>query len=106
MSGSGYTGRVRRNLPETRARVLAAAEQLQYVPSLSARSLAGRRSYLIGLIYENPSANYLIDLQHGIVSREMFSDLWKDVKAPLEWDKKQLTIIDPHFYFYLRYVGK
>ena len=55
--------------PETRARVLAAAEQLQYLPSLSARSLAGRRSYLIGLIYENPSANYLIDLQHGAMAR-------------------------------------
>jgi LacI family transcriptional regulator len=55
--------------PETRARVLAAAEQLQYLPSLSARSLAGRRSFLIGLIYENPSANYLIDLQHGAMAR-------------------------------------
>jgi LacI family transcriptional regulator len=55
--------------PETRARVLAAAEQLQYQPSLSARSLAGRRSYLIGLVYENPSANYLVDLQHGAMAR-------------------------------------
>ena len=55
--------------PETRARVLAAAEELQYLPSLSARSLAGRRSFLIGLIYENPSANYLIDLQHGAMAR-------------------------------------
>jgi LacI family transcriptional regulator len=55
--------------PETRARVLAAAEQLQYLPSLSARSLAGRRSFLIGLIYENPSANYLIELQHGAMAR-------------------------------------
>src|SRR4051812_31894284 len=55
--------------PETRARVLAAAEQLQYQPSLSARSLAGKRSYLVGLIYENPSANYLIDLQHGAMAR-------------------------------------
>jgi LacI family transcriptional regulator, galactose operon repressor len=55
--------------PETRARVLAAAEQLQYQPSLSARSLAGRRSYLIGLVYENPSANYLVELQHGAMAR-------------------------------------
>jgi LacI family transcriptional regulator len=55
--------------PQTRARVLAAAEQLQYLPSLSARSLAGRRSFLLGLIYENPSANYLIDLQHGAMAR-------------------------------------
>ena len=55
--------------PQTRARVLAAAEQMQYQPSLSARSLAGRRSYLIGLVYENPSANYLVDLQHGAMAR-------------------------------------
>lgn len=55
--------------PETRARVLAAAEQLRYLPSLSARSLAGRRSHLIGLIYENPSANYLVELQHGAMAR-------------------------------------
>jgi LacI family transcriptional regulator len=55
--------------PETRARVLAAAESLNYQPSLSARSLAGRRSYLVGLVYENPSANYLVDLQHGAMAR-------------------------------------
>ncbi len=55
--------------PETRARVLAAAEMLHFQPSLSARSLAGRRSCLIGLVYENPSANYLVDLQHGAMAR-------------------------------------
>jgi LacI family transcriptional regulator, galactose operon repressor len=55
--------------PETRARVLAAAEAMNYQPSLSARSLAGRRSHLIGLVYENPSVNYLVDLQHGAMAR-------------------------------------
>jgi LacI family transcriptional regulator len=55
--------------PETRARVLAATEMLRYQPSLSARSLAGKRSYLIGLVYENPSANYLVELQHGSMAR-------------------------------------
>ncbi len=54
---------------ETRARVLAAVEALNYFPSLSARSLAGRRSYLIGLVYENPSANYIVDVQHGAMAR-------------------------------------
>ncbi len=54
---------------ETRARVLAAVEALSYFPSLSARSLAGRRSYLIGLVYENPSANYIVDVQHGAMAR-------------------------------------
>jgi LacI family transcriptional regulator len=55
--------------PETRARVLAAADAMNYQPSLSARSLAGRRSHLLGLVYENPSVNYLVDLQHGAMAR-------------------------------------
>jgi LacI family transcriptional regulator len=50
---------------ETRARVLKLVEELNYHPSLSARSLAGRSSNLIGLIYQNPSANYVVDLQKG-----------------------------------------
>jgi LacI family transcriptional regulator len=54
---------------QTRARVLAAMESLSYYPSLSARSLAGKRSYLIGLVYANPSANYLADVQHGAMAR-------------------------------------
>ena len=54
---------------ETRARVLKLVEELNYHPSLSARSLAGRSSNLIGLIYQNPSANYVVDLQHGALER-------------------------------------
>src|SRR5690349_8693006 len=54
---------------ETRARVLKLVEELNYHPSLSARSLAGRSSNLIGLIYQNPSANYIVDLQKGALER-------------------------------------
>ncbi len=54
---------------ETRARVQAVVKALNYHPSLSARSLAGRRSYLIGLVYDNPSANYVVDVQHGAMTR-------------------------------------
>jgi LacI family transcriptional regulator len=54
---------------ETRARVLSVVKELNYHPSLSARSLAGRRSYLVGLVYENPSANYVVDVQHGAMER-------------------------------------
>ena len=35
---------------ETRAQVLAAVNNLNYHTSLSARSLASRRSYLVGLV--------------------------------------------------------
>lgn len=54
--------------PETRSHVLAAAASLKYTPNVSARSLAGARSYLIALIYDNPSAAYIADLQSGAFS--------------------------------------
>jgi LacI family transcriptional regulator len=54
---------------ETRAKVLAAVKRLNYHPSLSARSLAGRRSYLVGLAYDNPSANYTSEVQRGALAR-------------------------------------
>jgi LacI family transcriptional regulator len=55
--------------PLTRDRVIAAATELDYHPNVAARSLAGRRSFLIGLAYENPSPNYVVDLQTGALDR-------------------------------------
>jgi len=49
----------------TRQRVNAAIAALGWQPNLSARSLAGGRSYLIGLIYDNPSSSYVSELQRG-----------------------------------------
>ena len=51
--------------PDTREKVLHAVKTLNYHPNLSARSLASRRSYLVGLVYDNPSANYTIEVQSG-----------------------------------------
>lgn len=55
--------------PATRERVLEAARELDYHPNLAARSLAGRRSFLLGLFYEPPSPNSVIDLQTGSLDR-------------------------------------
>jgi LacI family transcriptional regulator len=55
--------------PATRERVMAAVKALNYFPSISARGLAGRRSCLIGLVYENPSPNYIMDVQNGAMAR-------------------------------------
>src|SRR5688572_27842235 len=55
--------------PATRERVLAAVKALNYYPSISARALAGRRSFLIGLVYEKPSPNYIMDVQNGAMAR-------------------------------------
>ncbi|HVY84756.1 MAG TPA: LacI family DNA-binding transcriptional regulator [Caulobacterales bacterium] len=53
---------------ETRARVLKAAQDLHYRPNYSARSLAGSRSFLLGLLYDNPIASYVTNVQMGAVS--------------------------------------
>src|SRR5690606_36326403 len=52
---------------ETRQRVLEAVDRLQYRPNPSARSLAGQRSYVIALVYDNPSRNYLMEIQTGVL---------------------------------------
>lgn len=52
----------------TQEKVLKAIAELDYRPNMSARSLAGNRSYVLGLLYDNPSANYVIDVQDGVLS--------------------------------------
>lgn len=51
----------------TRAVVQKAIKELNYRPNASARSLKGRRSYLIGLLYDNPSSSYVANIQQGVI---------------------------------------
>ncbi len=55
--------------PTTREHVLKVVAQLKYRPKLSARSLAGARSFLIGLLYYDPSAAFVGDVQQGATLR-------------------------------------
>jgi LacI family transcriptional regulator len=50
---------------DTRARVQEAVNELNYRPQLSARSLAGAKSFLIGLLYYDPSAAFVAGVQQG-----------------------------------------
>ncbi len=50
---------------KTRERVQRVIDKLDYRPNPSARSLAATKSYVIGLLYDNPSASYLINIQNG-----------------------------------------
>ncbi|WP_108944268.1 LacI family DNA-binding transcriptional regulator [Shewanella halifaxensis] len=49
-------------------KVNSAIKALNYQPNLAARNLAGTKSYVIGFIYDNPNAYYIIDMQNGILS--------------------------------------
>jgi LacI family transcriptional regulator len=50
-----------------RERVLAAMAALKYRPLASARSLAANRSFLIGLLYDNLSPSYIMEVQAGVL---------------------------------------
>ena len=54
--------------PATRDRVEQAIAALEYRPNPSARSLAGNRTYVLGLFYDNPSAHYVMDIQQGVLA--------------------------------------
>ena len=51
----------------TRKLVEAAVEKLRYRPLPSARTLAGRRSYLVAMLFDNPSSNYLMEIELGVL---------------------------------------
>lgn len=50
---------------ETRERVASIMAKVGYTPDPQARGLAFRRSFLIGLVYDNPNAPYVINVQEG-----------------------------------------
>ncbi|QIR15193.1 LacI family DNA-binding transcriptional regulator [Shewanella aestuarii] len=49
-------------------KVNQAIAALNYQPNVAARNLASTSSYVIGFIYDNPNAYYIIDMQNGILS--------------------------------------
>ena len=53
--------------PETRAKVEEIISRTGYVPDPQARGLAFRRSFLVGIIYDNPNPQYVVNMQQGIL---------------------------------------
>ena len=51
----------------TRARVQAVMTEVDYEPDPQARGLAFRRSFLIGLVYDNPNPQYVVNMQLGLL---------------------------------------
>ncbi len=52
---------------KTRAKVKAVIDELGYTPDPQARGLSSRYAYLIGMVFDNPSAQYVVSLQYGIL---------------------------------------
>ena len=63
--------RVLNNAPyvaeKTRQRVNEAIKQLDFAPDPQARSLASKKSFTLGLVYDNPNALYISDIQRGVL---------------------------------------
>jgi LacI family transcriptional regulator len=53
----------------TRTRVLDAVKALSYRPNVFARGLASEHSFLIGMLYDNPTGSYIPAVQIGVVDR-------------------------------------
>lgn len=74
----------------TAERVEEAIRSLGYRPNSSARSLAGSRTFLIGLLYDNPSASYVTKVQDGVLEtcrREQYDLLIH----PCDYQRKDLA---------------
>lgn len=63
LNGEKYVSR------ETKRRVEQAMAELNFSPSLAARTLAGKRSHQIALIYDNHSPYYIHQIQTGVWAR-------------------------------------
>lgn len=53
---------------DTRKRIGEIMRELGYEPDPQARGLAFRRSFLIGLIYDNPNAQFVVNAQQGVLN--------------------------------------
>jgi len=50
---------------DTREKVEALIREHHYAPDPMARGLAFRKSFLIGMVYDNPNAEYVVQMQNG-----------------------------------------
>lgn len=53
---------------ETRVKIKSIIQELGFAPDPQARGLAFRRSFLIGMIYDNPTPQYVVNMMQGILA--------------------------------------
>jgi len=79
--------------PATEARVQEAIRLLNYLPDPSARGLAGPLSRMLGLIYANPSPNYLFRAITGALQACNRSGYALSLQAPDEDDRDLVAMV-------------
>lgn len=52
---------------KTREKVEAVIKEMGFVPNLQARALALRRNFIIAAIHDNPNAQFLVNVQQGVM---------------------------------------
>lgn len=52
---------------ETRQKITKVIDDIGYEPDPQARGLASQRSFLLGIIYDNPNSQYVVNVQAGIL---------------------------------------
>ncbi|HYE53074.1 MAG TPA: LacI family DNA-binding transcriptional regulator [Azospirillaceae bacterium] len=94
---------------ETRDRIDAIIKAIGYIPDPNARGLASQRSFLLGLVYDNPNAQFIISIQEGVLEASRRAgyelvvhpcnhrspDLLEDVKHFVERQRLDGLIISP-----------
>ena len=53
---------------ETRLKIKEIIREMGYTPDPQARGLAFRRSFLVGMIYDNPTPQYVVNIMQGILA--------------------------------------
>ncbi len=74
----------------TRERILRVIAELDYHPSVQARGLATRRSYMLGMIYDNPDPLYIDEVLRGVLG-ECRASGYELVVHPCDRQSRDLT---------------
>lgn len=81
LNGSPLVGKA------TLERVQSVIKEYNYQPDKQARGLASKRSYLIGIIYDNPDALYIDQVQRGVL-KVCTAIGYELIIHPCQWNKE------------------
>jgi LacI family transcriptional regulator len=76
--------------PQVRERVMRAIQKLDYHPNPSARGLGGKRSYLMGLVYDISCGYYATSVLAGAVERSRAAN-YQIVMQPCDYNARSLS---------------